>query len=58
MYKEEHNMHIMVHGASGRMGQLICAAAGNEVVARISPDYPANETGCWQPLSAYQGPAD
>ena len=48
-------MHIMVHGASGRMGQLICAAAGNEVVARISPDYPANENGCWQTLSASRG---
>lgn len=23
-----------------------------------APDYPANENGCWQTLSAYQGPAD
>ncbi len=51
-------MQIIVHGASGRMGQLICATAKNEVVARISPDYPANENGCWQTLSAYHGPAD
>ena len=27
-------MQIIVHGASGRMGQLICAAAGSEVGCR------------------------
>ena len=51
-------MQIIVHGATGRMGQLICAAAGSEVAARVSPEYPANENGCWQTLAEYQGPAD
>ena len=51
-------MQIIVHGATGRMGQLICAAAGSEVAARVSPEYPANENGCWQTLVEYQGPAD
>ncbi len=51
-------MQIIVHGATGRMGQLVCAAAGNAVAARISPDYPASENGCWQTLPEYQGPAD
>lgn len=51
-------MQIIVHGATGRMGQLICAAAGNEVAARVSPDYPISENGCWRTLAEYQGPAD
>ena len=51
-------MQIIVHGATGRMGQLICAAAGNEVAARVSPDYPVSENGCWRTLAEYQGPAD
>lgn len=51
-------MQIIVHGATGRMGQLICAAAGDRVAARISPDYPAGKSGCWQTISEYQGPAD
>ena len=44
-------MQIIVHGATGRMGQLICAAAGSEVAARVSPEYPASENGCWQTLA-------
>lgn len=51
-------MQIIVHGATGRMGQLICAAAGNEVTARISPGYPTSENGCWRTLAEYQGSAD
>ena len=51
-------MQIIVHGATGRMGQLVCAAAGSEVAARVSPEYPASENGCWQALAEYQGPAD
>ena len=51
-------MQIIVHGATGRMGQLVCAAAGSEVAARVSPEYPASENGCWQTLAEYQGPAD
>ena len=51
-------MQIIVHGATGRMGRLICEAAGDQVAARISPDYSAGEPGCWQTLAEYQGPAD
>ena len=51
-------MQIIVHGATGRMGQLICAAAGNEVAARISPGYPTSGNGCWRTLAEYQGSAD
>lgn len=51
-------MQLIVHGATGRMGKLICAAAGNAVAARVSPDYPASENGCWRTLSEYQGAAD
>lgn len=51
-------MRIIVHGATGRMGRLICEAAGDQVAARISPDYSAGGPGCWQTLAEYQGPAD
>ena len=51
-------MQIIVHGATGRMGQLICANAGNEISARVSPGYSTSGNGCWRTLAEYQGPAD
>ena len=56
-------MDIILHGASGRMGaNVIAAAAKNEdmnIAAKVSPDYKAPlEEGCFLKLTDFTGAAD
>lgn len=55
-------MKIIVFGATGAMGQKLLTAANTrgdvEIAAKVSPEYPGNEDGCYQKLSDFTGSAD
>lgn len=56
-------MKIIVHGYTGRMGQIIVSMAEQnyadfEIVAKVSPDCPLEGNGCYAELSHFTGDAD
>lgn len=54
-------MKIIVHGYTGRMGQIVSSLApekGFEIAARVSPDCPAEENNCFAELEHFTGMAD
>ena len=57
-------MKILVHGYTGRMGQIVCRMAadgfaGAELAARVSPECPANGVDeCYVALNQFTGDVD
>ncbi len=51
-------MRILLHGATGRIGQMVIAKAGDEIVAKVSPDFPTEQGNEYQTLAAVKEEAD
>lgn len=44
-------MKLLIHGATGRMGQILCRKAGEELAAKVSPEFEKTEGDCYVSLT-------
>ena len=44
-------MKLMIHGATGRMGQILCEKAGADLAAKVSPEFEKTEGNEYQALA-------
>lgn len=44
-------MKLLIHGSTGRMGQILCRKAGEDLAAAVSPEYEKTEGNCYLTLA-------